>query len=487
MIKNLFLLVWLLTLVGLKGQTYITDDNWYIVNSKGRTSGNPLTYSSLNIGNSFKIVGATPPGVLNMNGLPRKDLFAIYDNGKFLIKSYTQNAWDGSGFKDFEINDNGTQYMPDYLYVTNIYQGDDPPGTTAENSTAASPDNLLDGALSVTDGILANQDVVAGEDLVIILSDSIFRNCYNETIPGSDRINLQISGVSGVTGNPLIMKTRNFFNNGLSCSFNSDAGWNYTTDDGFLISIGNIDRPGANRYHFINLYSDFENEDYLNRSISIKAQCTQRNESWTIEKEIRDVHDPNKIEVVCVYKKRKFLLFGPYRYCVKYLVEFFNDGSDLVDKVKVKLTMPSCALVNTIKMDNRSFGGTGGCGMVRDDYFFTPGDPGTNDVVFHLSEIETTNLAAQASGWSSSPIEEQYGRFEFCIEVNQDPGDYATILKPTNPKTVFGDNEYPITKFIDPFIINRDPKDWKKFRPYGQCKCDCKFKQGSASTDVQQR
>lgn len=450
------------------------DYQWLILNTNPKIGYNPTlmtnNYGNVSLNNTgTKINGIAAPGPTNADGQPRNDMLIIYNGGEFhCSRFYPSPIWTTDN-PEFKVTSAGNAYTPEYLYFTNIYETDDPPGivTVTNNITSQT---LIPTSLNT---IRTNQDIVRGSDITLIIPDTIFDSC------GVDhpKLNILISKANDGVQDIPILKLKNVFQNNTHWSYSPTL--NTITpilNSGYVEQINGISRPGFGKNHFINFNAEFQNnENLVGKQIKFKAQCSNNSGiTWTTTETIRDLHDPNKIEVMCHFKKRKCLFLGANRYYVKYSVEFFNDGNEEVEYVSIDMTLPNCAVKNTVCLGNWSFGTTHDPVTNPNQFWVDKTQPGQK-VIFHLSEAgHPSNLAKLLPGATPGPA--QKGSFKFCVEVTENPEFYSTILQPSQPVSSFEEVQFPIYNYIDPIIRNPNKpnstnENW--VRPNNNCNCLC--------------
>lgn len=468
-LSTLALTIWILVLNSLCAQP---DDQWYVLNKMPR---NGIGYNSTALSSSnFQIAGISAPGSpYTWNGnnvIPQNNLFIIFDESKYIL----QDVGNSTLFS--------TPSMPSYLYFTNIYEEDDPPQAIVVSDITTSITPQL--SYSQTSNLLTNHNLVRGKDVTLIIPYNIFRKIENSTLYP---LTLEISPaiMTQCSGSLPVLRLQPVFENSSGTnkwSFQNISATTTLASPDYISSIDNIPFPGEGKYHFINFQVDSTyNPCLINSVVTITAKSNGTTIS-SINLKYTDLHDPNFIKVKCIYIKKKpwYLPFCNDRYFVKYYVQFFNDGPRTVNNVVVKFILPEIAISNSIKMDGWYYGGDFDCTTNNYSMDKNKLTQYGNNVSIDLSNAADSKLIEQGT----DPMivdQKQFGHFEFCVEVNQDPRNFALhSLQPLQPKTIFDGIEFPITRFIDPFdtIPCKDSAAiFSIVRPhtfqYNECNCSC--------------
>ncbi|MBK9720139.1 MAG: hypothetical protein IPO78_00800 [Saprospiraceae bacterium] len=483
----------------LNSQITKVDSQWYVLNYEGRSFGSVGTtgqYPYLNQmvdGNSVvKIIGTstpstylpclapTPPANPNpcVLNIPRNDLFIIYKDGSYYnsIDLATPLPWTSP-----EFNFNSTKKIA-YLYFSNIYEEDDPPQSIRVENQSSGISNDLPAHTPPNNIMTTNHDIVRGKDLTLIIPHQIPISCAS--------INLHISNALYdddtpvlISGNQVpILKLNKVFDN--NWSYHLNAGTPLNNSNNYVSQINNITFPSGIKYHFFNFNADFENDpNLIGKTVKIEAYCSANPAVpiATLTTAISDIHDPNFIEVKCIYKKKKpwYCPFSQDRYFVKYFVQFMNDGDMPVNSVIVNFNLPDIAIPSTFRVGNWKYGSEQKCGLITNSCFYpTPTDP---NVSIQFSNSSLSYLAAQDPTNLGLTIPTQFGSFEFCVEINRDPTlfNYES-LQPESPTTNFDGVVYPIQNFKDPYYTDKVLVEGvnvtlKKRKITTDCKiCNCK-------------
>lgn len=463
-----FLFLSICTINILNSQITKVDSQWYVLNSQGRSMGSvgstgQYPYGNYLNANNINIVGTTSPVVLDpctdppppaipdpcALGIARNDLFIIYENGSYFNSRYLNSPIP---WQIHEIKFNTLDKVK-YLYFTNIYEDDDPPQNIEVNNLGSNA-NDLPNFTPPSHTMTSNHDIVRNKDFTLIIPGSLIKDiCSTHTID----LKVEPVSISGAYIPVKILKLNNTFNG--SWSFHN-LGASTVNNINNYTEIKNIGLPpGLNGNHYFNFNADFENNpNLIGKTVKIEAFCSTdlTNAIATLTPEISDIHDPNYIEVKCIYKKKKpWYCIWPWchdRYFVKYYVEFMNDGNMPVNSVTVNFKLPDIAIPSTFIVGKWKYGDSTGCGN-NPAGILNYSTPTTSNVSVSLSEYDNPSvLAKQTSTDLSVHLPNQYGGFEFCVEVNQDPTLYNNwSLQPLSPTTNFDGVVYPIQNFLDPY------------------------------------
>ncbi|MGB3083600.1 MAG: hypothetical protein WBB21_02720 [Saprospiraceae bacterium] len=479
----------------LNSQITKVDQQWYVLNKNGRSMGSVSLTGEYPFGNSlnnnpFTIHSISVPSTINPDGsvrnpIPRNDLFIIFDNGSYFNSRnpYPPIPFNTIGSTSFETPlIMGQHCVPQYIYFSNIYEDDDPPQSISVNNIPISPIYQLPTTNSIS--LSTNHDIVRGKDLTLIIPDHVYPNTCTA-------INLHISNALNDDDSPVlisgsqvpILKLNKVFDN--NWSYHLNAGTPINNLNNYVSEINNIPPPPTGKkFHFFNFNADFENDpNLIGKKVKFQAYCSN-NSSIVIPaltQEISDIHDPNYIEVRCIYKKKKpwYCPFSQDRYFVKYFVQFMNDGDMPVNSVIVNFNLPDIAIPSTFRVGNWKYGSEQKCGLITNSCFYpTPTDP---NVSIQFSNSSLSYLAAQGPTNLGLTIPTQFGSFEFCVEINRDPTlfNYES-LQPESPTTNFDGVVYPIQNFKDPYYTDKVLVEGvnvtlKKRKITTDCKiCNCK-------------
>lgn len=438
--KQLLLLILVSISLALCGQT--TDDQWYIKNSTSYRDGssgayvhqrplpNPISIS----GQSqplyeYYIDGVTYPLPDNSSGstTPQNDLFIIYEDGSY-FNSFTLPNWpdrDGTyGFNgQLESYKLLTEQTIQYLYYTNVYEGDDDPNARVTTSQPNPPSAItLDNLVELTDSYLSiNHTLVKGKDFTLIVDletkkDSLFQDltalscpefsvCWNST---------EVSGIENhILPSPIFNQ-----NYTLGVASQPTLGGNCAT-----FTTSSIENS-SNVFLNLRVQRDIP-RDFLNKDVQFEITCGTSAIS-TIEVPLLDAHDPNFTDLVCIREEGDF-------YYASYIINCTNDamgGSST--SASFSFVPPSGADSYTIKSIKMN-----GVAASPSSYEIT--QPTNTSPFFTISTAQGNSLNPyEPMNYDASSL---YA--EICIKfpaISNSPNDYLV----TNGFTVFGTDTFPI-------------------------------------------
>ena len=436
------------------------DYQWYVKNSKLK---NAYSYSTQTNLNSINASGVYPNCNYCSPNKGRKDFFIIFENGECI------NTRPPANIDNYPITENNFKIISNsglikYFYATNIYQGDDPPGLVTISDGAGYSCTNEYTLSATTESFSVTHDFVPGKDVTVILPMERITTCTTSTI--SLEYDKSLFPFSDV-----FIKDDNI-----------NYSWSYLNNSSIVetpLGITGIPIDNSKPYHYFNLrvQSPLPAGIIIGEQKAITLKCGTQ-EIGKIVETVRDKHDPNFIEVKCIYKQVRSW-YNPWskdRYFVKYKIQFMNDGTLPVEDVKVNFTLPSVVKANTLKVGNWSFGDKTGCGR-GPCLVYTPSFP---NIEFNFNKFCPHYLTADDSDPATVPDIKQYGLIEFCVEINTDPSHFNSVsLQPTNPTTNFGMNHiYSIEHYIDNCTPNPNNKA-DCIRPIyssiinATCSCDC--------------
>ncbi|MGB4968807.1 MAG: hypothetical protein WBO31_04690, partial [Saprospiraceae bacterium] len=166
------------------------DLQWFVKNFKpidGVNYGSQiLTLNSIKLTGIYDDnPGTTPPG--------RKDFFIIFENGNCI--NTRPNYPTCYPILGNELKINSTSGPIKYLYATNIYQGDDPPGFVhgIDGLGNVSLNNISLG--QEPEPFSVTHDFVPGDDVTLIIPKSLIDSCVSQLDLEFDRSFFQLSPV----------------------------------------------------------------------------------------------------------------------------------------------------------------------------------------------------------------------------------------------------------------------------------------------------
>ena len=450
--KILIFAIFTLASISTKAQI---DKQWLIYDGRVKTSflNNQNVYgldfqNVLSTGNSFSISGVRHPNNF-FNKNPRNDLFIIYDDGTF---------FDSRRLNPHVCWPNSVSYRPDdpveipksytingplnkkieYLYLTKIYEDDDPPATVSITSeTNHTPVTV---STSTTTTMLVNHDFVPGADVTLVVPKNLFDNCPNASL----------------MFNQNVFEPGNIFQNGTSCSFNMISGMTHNSN-----SIDGISAPGNYHYFNFRVKSNLP-ENLMGTASEFQLKCGSTIIASLVDT-IRNSHDPSFIKIKCLFKRK---INNKMRYFALYHVQFQNTGNHVVDSVKVKFRLPPDVKSRKIQAFHWYYGGRIGC---------KEGLPEGLNIINQNGNFEFSMNYPFLGTNSGNPNDRNptsKGVIEFCAELKRNPQVMDVDLKPIDARTYFNTKEAKFDYFFDPKVKkNRD-----RVRVFSdKCDCHCKF------------
>jgi len=427
------------------------DFQWLILDGKGKQGvdlGNlSNNYVQLSDRTSLSIDGlayprVSPPPNPSLDGDYDNRFFVIFDNldyslGSMLSQEATTIPNPNIGNRYRISSSNPVLYM----YLSNIYEEDDPPRRVFVNSpvtTNGDVDNLNPQTFS-SRRLRINHNPVDRRDLTIIIENDDNDTCSLEyNIQGG---NLDFKLIpSGFTHNSNILPLGNnvMFTNGVSDSFN--------------VGNGNT---------FLNYLVSFDNDELVDKQFMMTLNCVDRvplvlERKTDLSNRISsNFHDPNSVELMCVWEEIKF--FRRKRYA-KYKISCFNEGSGDVNSLAMSFTLPKYAIPNTVVYDNESIRNIGRCVKKKDE-----------SKSYNKQYTFIGGLGPYNSGLENASI-------IFCVELRRDTDLKHADLSLTNPMTHFQNYPYAIATFIDQRVCSPTRVGNYCHRPIGNKKCRCKCK-----------
>jgi hypothetical protein len=313
------------------------DTQWFIANGVGKNGVNTSginQFTVTNPGTKFAVKGVSLP---NLGSEPRakNDLFVIYSNGLHLNTRYQESGIPGltggttySGVTEHIFNSlHGTI---NYLYLTNKYEGDDPPRNVSISTTLSQGAVVYDLDTTKAKLMEANHDVVPNKDLTVIINyDSLKLPQFND-----HKFTLRYDGLYS-------RQTQTYYTVRVVDITNA-----FTGTQPFVYSSDGVTHPGVGRIdidldsHRYNYFSFRPNSQALNfppdseGNPTHDAVFTLLNGSVEIRKlheGIRHSHDPNflKVDSICMAEDRSYVVF--------FTLQFENSSSTPVDSVKAHI------------------------------------------------------------------------------------------------------------------------------------------------------
>lgn len=470
------------------------DLQWLIMDGKGKLGTTPFNiglsnnYPSSNVINSqtFSLSGVSHPN-RNCYIKTKNDLFIIYTDGTFFLSrakfDLTINRYNPDYFYPSingilgDLTHNITipqSKTVSYMYLANIYEGDDPPDLlrvqntsqpNAQNYTLANTSISqipVFGASTVSHlsnprGVLsATHDITKNSDATLILNsdaldpgDTLFLGLYNLTqnqyLPGNFFDTVNIFGLPG------------------GKSFSSFPGVAFHDKYVTFAQLQQGNRPPS---IFLNLratenclpyFPGYPENSYLTSSEYVAVftlKGPNGNVKGVTNEYLMDSHDPNycKVESICLDTKGIQI--------VNYYIQFKNQSFVPANQLKVEFDLPLFFDTTCIHLLDVH------AGTSRSYASFTTTQ---NKVTI------TYNPNAQVNTCSSEDTSNCIGWVKFCARVNNPKIDLRNVsndLTLNNAIVNFNGTRNPINDFYDKIVYD-PPK--VRFRVYDSidCKCPC--------------
>lgn len=442
---------------------YAQDDfQWIIRNQKGKNGYvDGLNQYGHNLNTQkIKVINITEPSTILPNlKVPNNDFFFIYTTGDY----DNFKVLNGYNNTDCTIRSNG---IPMFGYLTNTYETDDAPQDVEVNTTT---DTSVYGNQRNKIILDVNHDIVDGKDITIIVNESLasgncsghMKLCYN--LPPNCEEYLKFNPsffdpVDANTSNSLMSNNTGVFGYGGQKEFFDEQCFD------FVLNGNNA---------FFNFKTEIVNRKIVNKDVSFYLKCEESNDIIaSIDVLVNSkFHDPNYVQVMCVWKDKKSNK-------VKYKVSCYNDEVDSVGDISLCVGLPDAVDVNSIEILDWCFSCKNGC---------------SENKILKKQLIQGNELVVEyEDSWELSGLEPnteptcaQTTWFTFCADLNLDLDndgneeyDLETVpLFVENPFTTFNGQVYPITTFIDPMKCTKRPNQNSGCLEYERnpkkCKCSC--------------
>lgn len=373
-------------------------------------------------GGQFKIEGVSHPISTNDSSkVPKNRFFGIYNNGDYGFIEITESD---NNLYNFGFNDDFA-----YLYLTNIYEDDDPPPDVKIISTSSGLMQTL-----VKNGEVTNHDIVDNSDITIILNDDLFNPAVQNY-----RLCYEIEGVDN-SDNKLILNSQSFDGTSLNnVLFNNVLGQSEFVQSSLnpLQKCLTVNHSTSGNV-FLNFRAFVQNSIVVDKKVKFYLNGTIISRTTKISGKF---HDPNYVQVKCVWENDNNEKFAFYR------ISCFNDGSSDVTGLEYFLTLPpAVAMPVDIQVTNYQMGCKKWCGIENGNLSIIK-----NKVNREIQFIFEKGVLQELDS-EDEPTRENIAWIEFCVRL-LDVDINTVSLQPTSPKTQFSDGTYtemfPITTYID--------------------------------------
>lgn len=416
------------------------------------------------------IEGVKPP-CRQCNPEANNDYFVIFKNGNHYNSRFCYgqnpcpcippNPTASTPNTLYLKNDEGSPII--FLYLTNKYEGDDPPGLTVSNSNNNStgvPEQPVEDR-NINEYLMANHDVVKDKDITLIVSNTMLR------LSGYKFFRVRFLGVVQDENDPSTIMVNNAF---ASQDITGSGSQDFVLDSGFSNNEINIVDFISYNYTYINLRPTNNLDAYY-------PQVSSTNDYWArfviegrpdgsaswielqeLNEPIRDSHDPNYIEV------EKICQNGNGEHFVFYKVFFQNTNFNPAGQLKVIIELdprldPSCISAN--------YWAAGGEGLIPDHCDVEP--PNGNTVTFVFDPIKKIQSCPNPKDNQDLSI----GILRFCVKVESNVYNPHLIKWDVlSAHTSFDGTEYEI---VDQFDIGctYQKENLPCERELQQCDCQC--------------
>ncbi len=474
------------------------DKQWLIVDGLGKTGWIQTTNGYSNVygpGNVIQqtvtLSGISHPVRTPQNSFTKNDLFVIYDDGQYF------SSRTALGTQYNSLNDPFYPRLPGqslsqtshnlqtshsstikYLYMTNIYEGDDPPdllsaisGHDGQNSTP-----YTFGITLSTPIMTASHDVTKESDITLIIPAGVVKNgdllTFNQT---------SLRSGSGGIQTDIYFEGSPIFNNGTQfCNVPVIDNGNGT------ITFTTIN-PSNPPFIFVNLRATAKLPKYFATDASKNSKAifvlnpndTDSKRRLVLEENIAGSHDPNYVELQRVCKNPA--VDGSYN--IFYHIEFQNDGVVSANHLSVELSLPKKLKAQCLNVSKWSAGGKQVTGTVSvegrkpignttfNSSGNTPGKGKQIKITFDFDEEATVQPYQKYNPGPS------VGYIAFCLKIKgRQPSRHVdSNYKLIDPKVYFDHDAYPIFEFYHT-KLKKDSNGGDKVFPesVSQCSCDCR-------------
>jgi hypothetical protein len=497
--KKLFFIASLLFLASLYcfGQP---EQQWFIVRGLGKTGwkqiGNDY-YNEYGIGNTigqaFTLSGIAHP-IRNSNPIREKnDLFVIYSDGQY----YNSRSAPGAVFtvqNDPFYPRHQSQLLSQtshnlqtihssaiqYLYLTNIYEGDDPPDLVKaiSGNQGLNSRPYTFGITPSVPRMTASHDVTRYSDITLIIPGAAVQNGDQLTFNQTRLISAQSTIQTNVffEGSPI-------FNNGTEfCNTPIVDNGNGTIT---FTNVNAVNTPFifVNLRPTINLPRYYETNPALN-SLAIFNLIEMKEGHYygtrtSLSENIVGSHDPNfiKLQSVCTHPE-----VAGY-YFVFYHVQFQNDGRKPANNLSFEFSLPNNLNPDCLSVKTWSAGGKKVTGTLRATGKKPIGLDNMNQTDNVITKEKKIKIifdfeeTATVQPYQKYDPEPSIGYVDFCLKIKgnrpqEDRGDNYELI---NPTVYFGQDPYPVHEFYHTKTnVNPYGDDPPLPETIFQCKCNCR-------------
>ncbi len=453
------------------------DQQWLIVNGAGKSDYNTTSTPGFNVfsntisGTDITLESVRHPNV-NCNPKARNDIFVIYSdwshfNSRLDVIPPSQGFFYPDPTKtDQNLNQLNHSFSGPrgksilYGYMTNIYEGDDPPlSVKAKNGLSGQNTQtpyILGTSQPLANTITTNHDIVEGRDVTLIIKFESVGNgdiLYFIKRPWHSNSNVGGTRDAYFAGSPIFPNGKFISVGDLAPLTGADVGYRFT----------NLPSGGNNPpYIYINLRST----SLLSGSFPTDPNIDPPNEmvfgieinhNYATHEDLRASYDPNLVQVNSVCKKSNGDLF------VNYHIQFRNSSFSPADNLAIKVSLigqldPHC--IGPVKW--YAGGNSNGRFEVK------------NQEINFTFDHSATVFSCDAN--KDPNLQLCLGYIEFCVKVRKESveliNDPSFSLKPTKTIVCFGSKDYPIEAFYDQSLVRPDTHFTNGVRNYSTTDCE---------------
>lgn len=412
------------------------DDKQWLITDDGYQQGNSWEPKN-NVISNIGIQNVAYPDIDIVDddgvaGVARNSFFIIFNDGTYYNSRESSASYGYQNMTDYDAPNYVAQPITgysitipsnkeiDYLYLSNIYETDDIEEFVDNNSSIGNQLHpyTISSETNPSRIISANHDVVKNKDITLIVDLRQLKpdTCYG--VPPTYNLCLDIQGANGKQFDYSLIELSPVFDG--EAFINADIPTSNQNNKCFE----NIAFASGQDYAYINLSIPVEIGTHRTKNLAFDliANQSQCNQNANHTEQIRDSHDPNFIEVMCVSRKCGYNI-------VKYHVECENEARTPVNNLLMSLTLPYN--FTDLSPTAAVIGGVNVLGFLLPPNINTA----NNSVEFNFNH----NL----NGGKSAYV-------EFCVRyLNMPEGLESANLQPIVPRTDFDGTVYAIVEFRD--------------------------------------
>lgn len=326
------------------------EKQWLIWNTSGKDGSLAWPNNFVSpITTKFTLMGITTPDRVNIPKA-KNDIFVIYADGQHFNSRLMNNPVYFYKLSDFNAAVTDHVFAKDsilkgpakiqYLYLTNRYEGDDPPEKVrALSNVRGNPTTTYTLSTTPSPMISADHDVVLNKDITVIINYDSLRKFSVESVKGDTIYTLKFDGIqqkgsSNVSYNIDVLNLQPVFGTSvtsLAATYNGPT----SIPTGESIPL----YPGTDAYGYVNLrktstaFPPLANGDPQYYAIFTLLKNSQFVRA--LAEPIRASHDPNYLEVKSICQA------NDGSYLVTYHLQFENTSNVQADSLSVEVVFPS--------------------------------------------------------------------------------------------------------------------------------------------------